>query len=86
MLMTIDISAILGILALIVAGPLSWVVRSLVGDLKTLHRDHVAFKLKVAEQYVEKNHLYRELGEIKDLVRRLFDKLDELDSRHDHRD
>lgn len=69
-------SIIIALLALVVTGPLSWIVRSLIADVKALSDELAKHETHVAERYVEKNDLHRELGEIKTMIKRLFDKLD----------
>lgn len=74
--MTIDLG---GIGLALIAGLLSfvgWIVKRIVADLKTLEKSHGDFKTHVAEKYVEKDDLHRHLNDIKDMLKRLFEKVD----------
>lgn len=74
--MTIDESAV-GLF--VVTGLLSfigWMVKRIVSDVKSLEKDHAEFKTHVAERYVEKDDLHRHLNDIKDMIKRVFEKLD----------
>lgn len=74
--MTIDTSA-LGLLVLTsLIGLIGWIVKRIVADLKSLEKSHSDFKTHVAEKYVEKDDLHRHLNDIKDMLKRLFEKVD----------
>ncbi len=75
---------LLGLLALLVSGPIGWIVRQAIADLRQLERDLdgqdkrlEAHKLESERRYVAKDDLHRELDEIKRMIGRLFTKLDE---------
>ncbi len=72
----LDVSTLLALLALIVTGPLAWVFSNLVQDVKDLRKDLSDQKTHVAENYVEKDDLHRELAEIKGMIKRVHEKLD----------
>lgn len=70
--MAVDLKMLVTILTLIMIGPIAWIVRSVVADVKEIAKDLADHKTRVAENYVEKDDLHRELGEIKDMLKQLF--------------
>jgi hypothetical protein len=71
------------ILGGVVLSGVGWVIKSVVSDLKdlsdnhnTLREDHHRYKTHVAETYVEKADLHQQLQDIKQMIQRLFEKLD----------
>lgn len=75
-------SEALTLLTLIVLGPLAWIVKSLASDLKDLRDRQAKHETHVAEAYVEKDDLHRQLDEIKGMLRGLFEKWDEAHKHH----
>lgn len=74
--MTVDESALgLAILTALLSF-IGWMVKRIVADVKSLERDQAEFKTHVAEKYVEKDDLHRHLNDIKDMLKRLFEKVD----------
>lgn len=49
---------------------------TLLADQKHLESDMQAFEVKVAETYVSKTDYYRDIFEIKQMLSKIFDKLD----------
>lgn len=74
--MTIDLSAVGLAVVIGLISFVGWIVRRIVADVKSLERDHANFKTHVAEKYVEKDDLHRHLNDIKDMLKRLFEKVD----------
>lgn len=74
--MMIDPSTIGMMLIAALVSFVGWVVRRIVADVKSLERDQAQFKTHVAEKYVEKDDLHRHLNDIKDMLKRLFEKVD----------
>ena len=64
--------------AIAIVTPVVWVLRSLVQDIKAVQHDLAQHKTHVAETYVEKDDLHRELEDIKRMVGRLLDKMDKI--------
>jgi flagellar biogenesis protein FliO len=74
--MTLDLSALGILLISALVGFVGWTVKRIVADVKSLEKDHAQFKTHVAENYVEKDDLHRHLTDIKDMLKRLFEKVD----------
>jgi len=74
--MTLDLSALGLILISALIGFVGWTVKRIVADVKSLEKDHANFKTHVAETYVEKADLHQQLQDIKQMIQRLFEKLD----------
>ncbi|MEJ1396397.1 MAG: hypothetical protein RPU52_02550 [Candidatus Sedimenticola sp. (ex Thyasira tokunagai)] len=74
--MDIDLGTILAVLALLFTGPLGFIVKQMASKVDFLQQQVAEHKTHVAESYVEKDDLHRELSEIKDLIKRLFYKLE----------
>lgn len=72
----IDASMFLSILTLLIFGPVGWMIKSLITDMRRLDKKISEVELHTAETYVEKDDLHRELKEIKDMISRVFEKLD----------
>jgi hypothetical protein len=69
-------STIIAILALIVSGPIAWIVRGIVMDLRRLDRDLADHRVDVASRYVERSRHDEMLSEIKEMIGKLDEKLD----------
>lgn len=53
-----------------------WFVKEVHSVMKEQRRDFEAHKVEVAKEYVTRSHLDGTLGDIKDTLRRIEDKLD----------
>ena len=81
-----DLSDLIGIAAIVVTVVNAvigyWVKQisksqdTIIADQKTLEQDMQQFEIKVAEKYVSKNDYHRDIDEIKNICRQIFDKLD----------
>ena len=81
-----DLSDLIGIAAIVVTVVNAvigyWVKQisktqdTIIADQKTLESDMQAFEIKVAENYVPKLDYHRDIDEIKNICRQIFDKLD----------
>lgn len=75
-----DIGTFLAIIgasiSVLIIGPLAWIVRGLIGDVKELKRTSGEFEKEVNREFVRKTDHVLEMREIKDLLRQIFDKLD----------
>jgi len=83
-----QVGVLLGLLALVISGPIGWIVRQAIADLRRLERDLneqqrelTEILLEAEKRYVRKDDLHRELAEIKRMIERLFTKLDEQQKR-----
>ena len=81
------ISVIALMVSVVVGGPLMWQIRTNNRDLRDLQREHAKFTAHVAEHYVpkdllenmlkrERDGIHREFNEVKDMIKRIFSKLD----------
>lgn len=62
--------------SVLIIGPLAWIVRGLIGDVKELKRASGDFEKEVNKEFVRKTDYVMEMREIKNLLRQIFDKLD----------
>ncbi len=76
--MELNGAMMLAMLALVVSGPIGWIVKGVVADMKKITEKLTHLEIHIAENYVEKDDLHRELSDIKKMVQRIFDKLDAL--------
>lgn len=74
----IDAGTFLSILTLLIFGPVGWMIKSLMSDIKRLANDLSQHKEEVAKTYVERDDLYRELHEVKKMIERLFEKIENI--------
>jgi len=74
----IDLDTVVSVISVVVVTPLLWVIRAMLRDIRTLDKELSDHKTHVAETYVEKDDLHRELADIKRLIGKLFDKLDAI--------
>ena len=56
------------LLSAIVLAPLLWVVKSLLGDARDLHREIAEHRKYCAEHYARRDLVNRELDEVKSLI------------------
>lgn len=77
---SIDISTLLvfifGGVNLIVLGPIAWILKGALADIKTQGMAHAALKDKVQTEYIHKEHYGRDIREIKDMLGTIYQKLD----------
>ena len=81
-----DLSDLIGVAAIVVTVVNAvigyWVKQisktqdTIIADQKVLEADMQQFEIKVAEKYVSKNDYHRDIDEIKNICRQIFDKLD----------
>lgn len=57
-------------------GVVGWFVRDMHTDAKADRQALADYKVKVAEEYVTKDHLTETMGDIKSSLRRIEDKID----------
>lgn len=78
---TLSVTAFLGIIFglinLLVIGPVAWILKGAVSDIKELEADHDSLKERVLTEYVHKAEYSEDIGEIKDTLNKIFNKLDE---------
>jgi len=63
---------IFGVINLTILGPVAWILKGVIADIKKLDQQHHEFKDHVHLEYARLS----EIREIKDLLNRIFDKLD----------
>lgn len=68
--------SIFGIVNLVILGPAVWILKSVIADLRSLQKEHGELKDEVHTKYVHKEDYGRDIKELKDMVRGLYDKLD----------
>lgn len=81
-----DLSDLIGVAAIVVTivnavigywvKQISKTQDTIIADQKVLEADMQQFEIKVAEKYVSKNDYHRDIDEIKNICRQIFDKLD----------
>lgn len=54
---------------------------TIVADQQTLEKDMQAFEVKVAENYVKKDDYHRDIDDVKKMLGKIFDKLDQKADR-----
>lgn len=79
--MNIDFGSLLSILSLLIIGPVGWLLRAMIVDVRKIQAELNEHKSDVHRNYVTKADLHRDLGEIKSMISRVFEKLDQLSSR-----
>lgn len=65
-----------GAISILILGPVAWIVKGLLEAQKKIKEDHSAFRDEVHREFVRKSDYIDQLSEIKDLIRRIYDKLD----------
>lgn len=77
---TIDLSTavviVFAAINLIVLGPVAWIVNGLIRDHKELVADLAQFKSSVGKEFVRETQYRRDIQDLKDMLGRLFEKLD----------
>lgn len=79
-MITVGVDVLFGaiwfVLTIVLVGPIAWILKGAVADLKALEKDHEKLKTELPKDYVMKADHNRDMAEIKDLLRRIFEKLD----------
>ena len=73
---TVDAKLMFSVFSVLVLGPICWILRNAISDLKELQKEFADYRLEVSENYLPKQDYHRDLAEIKDLLDRIFNKLD----------
>jgi len=84
---SLDINTVLiatiGIITVIVNGPVAWILRNVVKEQKrldqqhtNLEKEHGRFKEKVQDEFVKQKDLYPRLGRMENTLDNIFNKLD----------
>lgn len=63
----------LGVVNLLVLGPVAWILKGALSDLRQLQRDHNALKEDLPKNYVPKIDYRADVGELKRLIEGLYD-------------
>lgn len=74
--MTLDTQAIINILGGIVLTGIGWAARELWGAVKRLREDLQKIEVALPTNYVRKDEFAEGVKEIKDMLSRIFDRLD----------
>lgn len=67
---------IFGGINLLVLGPVAWILKGAIVDLRRLEDKHLELKSTVQTQYIHKDHYGRDIREIKDVLNEINRKLD----------
>lgn len=65
-----------GLISVLLFGPVVWILKSALSDLKSLRQDASNFREYAHKEFVRKTDYEKALQEIKELLNRIFDKLD----------
>lgn len=65
------------IVNLIVLGPIAWLLRGSLQDLRDLERNHYKLKEELPEKYVRQDIYARDIDEIKQMLQKIFGELKE---------
>lgn len=86
-----DLSDLIGVAAIVVTivnavigywvKQISKTQDTIIADQKTLERDMQQFEIKVADNYISKDSYHRDIDDIKKMLGKIFDKLDQKADR-----
>lgn len=65
-----------GAVAVLLFGPIVWILRGALNDLRTLRDGDINFREYAHKEFVRKSDYEKALHDIKELLNRIFDKLD----------
>lgn len=65
------------VITLLLIGPLGWIVKGALKDLRQLESDFRGHKEGLPEKYVPRREYENDVSEIKSMLHKIFDKLDE---------
>lgn len=79
-MITIGVDTLFGaiwfVLTVVLVGPIAWILKGAVADLKTIEKEHDALKSDLPKTYVMKSDYHRDMGDIKTMLRQIYEKLD----------
>lgn len=79
-LITIDVGTflilLLAIVNILVVGPTAWILKMAVSDLRKLEKSHDDLEKALPLMYVHKDDYHRDIQDIKEMLGRIFEKLD----------
>ena len=67
---------IFGGINLVVLGPVAWILKGAIADMRRIEVQHLALKDTVQTQYIHKDHYGRDIREMKDMLGEINRKLD----------
>ena len=77
---TIEFSTLIvvlfGIINLIIIGPVAWILKGVIADLKDIGKKHDELREDVYVNYLRKDEYETDLREIKEMLHGIYDKLD----------
>lgn len=65
-----------GAINLVVLGPIAWILKGAIADLRRIEAQHLSLKDKMHTEYIHKDHYGRDIREIKDVLNEINRKLD----------
>lgn len=71
-------------ISMLVLGPLAWIVRGSLKDLKDLERRHVDLRYELPREYVRRDDYLRDITEIKSILHQIYQKLDNKADKSAH--
>lgn len=74
--MTAFLGIIFGLINLLVIGPVAWILKGAVSDIKELEADHDKLKERVLTEYVHKSEYRDDIEEIKESLNAIYNKLE----------
>lgn len=67
---------VFGGINLVVLGPVAWILKDAIADLRRIEAQYLGLKDTVQTQYIHKDHYGRDIREIKDVLNEINRKLD----------
>lgn len=67
---------VFGAINLLVLGPVAWMLKGSISDMRQLREQHLILKDAVQTQYIHKDHYGRDIREIKDMLNDIGRKID----------
>lgn len=74
---TAFLGIIFGIINLLVLGPVAWILKNAISDIRDLQNDHESFKEKILTEYIHTNTYERDIKEVKETLKEISRKLDD---------
>lgn len=67
---------VFGAINLVVLGPIAWILKDAITDLRSIEAQHLALKDTLQTQYIHKDHYGRDIRDIKDVLNEINRKID----------
>jgi len=70
------VSLLMFVITLLVIGPLTWILKTAIRDLRQLQNDFTDHKEALPDRYVRRTEYESDVKDIKSMLTKLFDKID----------